>query len=98
MTASVSGTFSANGDSASLRVLGSHGFFVWLGGAGTFGSGTITADFYSALGAWESLAAVQATAIGEYQVKVPDDTLVRLSLSGATTPSIAYQISSMTAG
>lgn len=98
MTASVTGTFSANGKSSSLRVLGSYGFFVWLGGNATFGGGTVTAEFYSALSAWEPLASLQATAIGEYQVQVPDDTLVRLSMDGATSPDLGYQISSMTAG
>ena len=97
MGLTVSGTFTADGTSdthvvdSKIDVVG--GFFMHV--AGTFGGGTVKAQFLADDGSWRDLANTSVTVASDKQIIVPNGFEVRLNLSGATSPSLYYQLSSM---
>lgn len=97
MGTTVSGTFEANGNSmghsvdANIDVMS--GFFMHADG--TFGGGTVKAQFKAHDGTWRDLANTAVTANASKRVLVPNGSEVRLNLSGATSPNLYYQLSSM---
>lgn len=94
---SVTGTISADGNSSTHLVSSNtevaSGFFMQV--SGTWGSGTLIAQYYAADETWRTLFGGSYTSDVSKQVVVPNGTLVRLNVSGSTTPSLFYQISNM---
>lgn len=93
-TRRISGTLSSNTNSAQFFFTGRvalSGFYLHL--SGTFGGGTVNVQFQGADGTWRNLTGVSKSAAADNFIFVPNETNYRLNLSGATSPSIYYQIS-----
>ena len=89
----ISGTFAANGQSASVYV--KVGARVFVGGAGgnNFGSGTVTIQLLGPDGQWyNSAETMTARDVKAIETLVPSQ--IRLDLSGSTAPDLDYAIQS----
>lgn len=97
MGITVSGTLAADGDGTAHLVSSNDDVVsgVFLHTNGTWGGGTLIVEFESDDGTWRSLVDASFTADTSKQIIVPNGLNVRVSLSGATTPSLFYQLSSM---
>ena len=89
----VAGTFSGNGSSSSVPI--QKGGVIKLGssGASNFGSGTVTVQAMGKDALWYG-SADTFTAADVVNVEFSEPTLIRLTLSGSTSPSLAYEIQS----
>jgi len=97
MSRTKSGTLTANG-SSSIHVVATNqevlnGAFLHLDG--TFGGGTVQVEFYGADDTWHDLAEGSFTSTASEQLIIANGIKIRLTLSGATSPSLYYQISDM---
>ena len=94
---SVSGTLTADGDSQTLAPSNSEdnvgGAFVHMSGG--FGGGTATVYFKTIDNTWVALSSGAFTAATDKQIFVPNNTGIKITLSGSTTPTLYYQISNM---
>lgn len=89
----VSGTFTDNGDSSQVEVTARAIAFIGSSGGTNFGSGTVTVQLMSPTGDWCSNQQT-ATASDVLSIDVGIPTVVRLSLTGSTSPDIDYAIQS----
>ena len=92
-----SGTISADGSTDAITVEESNNNCVsqiWLHLSGTFGSGTVTLEFYAEDSSWKAMSNASFTAAIDKDIPFPADTDLRLTTTGSTTPSIYWQISS----
>lgn len=88
------GLFSANGDSAAVVVKADEMQDLQIGLSGIFGSGTVTAHVSDDNGVTYSPSADSArTSADRFNFAVTDDCLVKLVLTGATSPAINWSIS-----
>lgn len=90
---SISGTFSADGNSSSIEVNRRAIAFIGSSGGTYFGSGTVTVQLQAPNGDWcSSQQTASSSDVLAIDVVIP--TTVRLNLSGATTPDLDYSIQS----
>lgn len=91
MARNFQGTISANGDTDLDTDAGEYGVLV----AGTWGSGTLEATLVSKQGGTEFDvfgSGTTLTADGQFTLKIPFGMKLRLGLTGATAPSLAYAV------
>lgn len=87
------GTLTTNTTTPTIFVVGP----VWFQSSGTWGSGTIVLQYLSAdMSTWKTFqtsAALTTDATGQVLINLPEDSgnYVRASLSGATSPSLAWE-------
>lgn len=81
------GTLSANGDTNEHT-----GEKIHVHLSGTFGSGTLTLYFKDENGNWKAIANGALTAAADKILNFPFPTIVKGTLSGATAPSLYYNI------
>lgn len=93
-------TLSANGNSTQFFFTNSRdalsGIFLHL--SGTFGSGTVKLQFQGNDGTWRDVTTVSYTAATDKYITLPAERNYRLNLSGATSPSIYFEIAADGAG
>jgi hypothetical protein len=91
MNKAVSGTFSANGSSNPAQII--HGGVVFVGSAASknFGSGTVTVEVQAVDGQWYP-SSQALTAADVLEVVFQEPSVIRLTLTGSTTPDIDYVI------
>jgi len=88
------GSFAANGDSSAIVVKADAEQDLQIGLSGTFGSGTVTVHVSDDNGVTYSPSVDSAcTAADRFNFAVTDDCVVKLVLTGATSPSINWSIS-----
>lgn len=87
MINNVSGTLSANGDSTTMHFVGGNLYF---GGTGTFGGGNVT--LYASFDEGTTFIIIPNstfTTAGVFSATLPD-CRVKLTLAGATSPSLYW--------
>ena len=86
------GSLSADGSSADQQWRGGTGFVT---ASGTFGGGTLELELSLNGGSTYVGAGTggQLTSAGSFVFELPDDALIRVTLSGSTGPSLEYTIS-----
>jgi hypothetical protein len=90
-TRSISGRFTADGDSAAIAVGKSAQLFVGTPAATDFGGGDVFVRVQGPDGAWYvSDVVIEAATVAVYESPVPSN--IRLSLEGATSPELDYAI------
>ncbi len=88
------GSFAANGDGDAVVVIADAQQDLQIGLSGTFGSGTVTAHVSDDKGVTYSPIVDSArTTADRYNFAVTDDCVVKLVLTGATSPAINWSIS-----
>lgn len=87
-----SGTFAGNGNSASQQLDTNRGQLVaTLQVTGTFGSGTVTLQVSFDNGVtWSNHTGMSFTAAGANTISLAAGALIRISLTGATSPAITF--------
>ena len=97
MGITVSGTLAADGEGSEHLVSSNESEIggLFLHTNGTWGGGTLVVQFESDDGTRRAITDASFTADTSKQIMVPNGLNVRVSLSGATSPSLFYQISSM---
>lgn len=82
------GTFSADGNGSSIAHDGGD---VFVGLSGSFGSGTVTLEVSDDNGlTYYPIVDSEKTAADGYIADLPNECLIRMSLSGSTSPSITW--------
>ena len=84
----VSGTLTTNTQGAAVEVSGTFHFHA----QGTFGSGTIVVQYLASDGTWRPIPSTALSVDGDKLITLTQPAKVRVSLSGATTPSIFWEI------
>ena len=87
--ATINGTLSADGNTATLKVDGSVGTVV---ASGTFGSGTLQLYVTPDATNYFLVTGATLTEAGSFNYSLPQGWDVRLTLSGSTSPDIDYWI------
>lgn len=59
---------------------------------GSFGGGTLTPEIKTGASTWVALGSSTLTADGAINAEVPRGSIVRLTLAGATSPSIITRV------
>lgn len=80
-------TFSGNGDSATYAA--SEGD-VTIFASGDFGGGTLAVQTYGSDASWHTVASISANSYSEFKNSGRNDW--RVSLSGATAPTLWYEV------
>ena len=96
--ASTGGTLTTNTDSTTHKFKLAPGALaqgVHFHCSGTFGSGTMTVKFYGTDGTWHDIANGAFTAAADKTFSVPNNTSLKVTLSGSSGASIYYQFSDM---
>ncbi|MDX1497052.1 MAG: hypothetical protein R3352_05825 [Salinisphaeraceae bacterium] len=83
-----SGTFTADGNSGTLKAAGPVHFHV----DGNFGSGQASLEYLAADGSWRTVANTAVTADADKEVRFKNPVKVRVALSGATSPSLYWEL------
>lgn len=82
------GTLSANGSTAAVTVDSK----THVHADGAFGSGTLNLEYLSGDSTWRAIAGESYTADADKFLDITYGMQVRLTLTGATAPSIFYEI------
>ena len=89
-TDQLTGTLSADGNSATLAWIGGNGYFT---AQGTFGSGTIKLQFSTDGSTWSDVGSqTSLTASGGGMFENLPKCSLRVNLAGATAPTILYEV------
>jgi hypothetical protein len=83
-------TLSASGSTTGVRLDSST--IVQFEADGTFGSGTLTPELQTGASTWVAIGTETLTADGLINAEVPRGSTVRLTLAGATDPSIVTRV------
>lgn len=102
MTRTVSGNFTADGTSSPLVISSPNfetmnGAMVWLGSGSNvdFGGGTVTIQMKNVDGNFVDIPLASYIATACEQVFIPNNSVIRISLSGSASPNLDYQLSMM---
>ena len=83
-------TLSADGSTAGVRLQSVT--VVQFEADGTFGGGTLTPELQSGESTWAAINSETLTSDGFINAEIPRGSVVRLTLSGATSPSIVTRV------
>ena len=82
-------TLSADGNTDAIEGMGG---VVRVHGSGTFGGGTLTFQFLGSDGSYHDIDGASFTQAFDKVFELPRKSTIRASLSGATGPSLYYEI------
>ena len=93
MAEPTTGTFTANGSTSEIRVLGGQALlFVGDSDGSNFGGGTVVVDVMMSNGTDWGTSADSYTAIDVDRLDFGESVIIRLTLSGATTPDLNWEV------
>lgn len=84
-----SGTLTVDGSTTAESV----NSYIWVHADGTFGGGSLALQYLSADGTYRTIG-TPLTANGEIIATLPQSASIKLTLTGATLPSIFYEVQS----
>jgi hypothetical protein len=87
MSGTLTGTFSADGSTTGVKL---QGFGVLILG-GTFGGGTVSLEVQGSDGSWYASSDTYSAPDVD-NIKLEQPVIARLTLAGATSPSLYYEI------
>jgi hypothetical protein len=87
------GTLSADGDTNEHTVHGGDG--AWGHYSGSFGGGTLTVYFKGLDQNWHAISGSDKTSADDFQIEVPHGTIIKGTLTGATSPTVYWQFHSV---